>query len=102
MARNSRAVGKSDPDRDQIGSTSCTAMKVHYDRGRAARLGRVINRRLGRAMKSRAMRGLAVLAGLGLRCLFQQRLFAADRISVALNWVPAGDHAAMYYAKKLG
>ena len=53
-------------------------------------------------MKSSAMRHLAVLAGLGLSVLFQQPLFAADRISVALNWVPAGDHAAMYYAKKLG
>lgn len=27
---------------------------------------------------------------------------AADKVSVALNWVPGGDHAAMYYAKKLG
>lgn len=27
---------------------------------------------------------------------------AAEKVSVALNWVPAGDHAAMYYAKKLG
>jgi NitT/TauT family transport system substrate-binding protein len=49
-----------------------------------------------------AMRGLRLLAGLGLLVLFQQPLFAADKISVALNWVPAGDHAAMYYAKKLG
>jgi NitT/TauT family transport system substrate-binding protein len=53
-------------------------------------------------MKSSAMRDLVVMAGLGLSVLFQQPLFAADRISVALNWVPAGDHAAMYYAKKLG
>ena len=27
---------------------------------------------------------------------------AAEKVSVALNWVPGGDHAAMYYAKKLG
>ena len=27
---------------------------------------------------------------------------AADKVTVALNWVPGGDHAAMYYAKKLG
>ena len=27
---------------------------------------------------------------------------AADKVSVALNWVPGGDHAALYYAKKLG
>ncbi len=28
--------------------------------------------------------------------------FAADKISVSLNWVPAGDHAAMYFAKERG
>jgi NitT/TauT family transport system substrate-binding protein len=27
---------------------------------------------------------------------------AAEHLEVALNWVPGGDHAAMYYAKKLG
>jgi NitT/TauT family transport system substrate-binding protein len=27
---------------------------------------------------------------------------AAEKVTIALNWVPAGDHAAMYYAKKLG
>ena len=34
--------------------------------------------------------------------LSQQPTFAADKLSVALNWVPGGDHAAMYYAKQLG
>ncbi len=38
---------------------------------------------------------VAVVAGAG-------GASAADKISVALNWVPGGDHAAMYYAKKLG
>jgi NitT/TauT family transport system substrate-binding protein len=53
-------------------------------------------------MKSGTMRGFGLLAGFGLSILMQQPLFAADKISVALNWVPGGDHAAMYYAKQQG
>ena len=36
-----------------------------------------------------------ILAGAG-------NALAVDKVSVALNWVPGGDHAALYYAKKLG
>jgi NitT/TauT family transport system substrate-binding protein len=53
-------------------------------------------------MKSKTRCRLELFACLGLGFLLQQPVHAADKISVALNWVPAGDHAAMYYAKKLG
>src|SRR5260370_29400787 len=58
----------------------------------------------GRAMKmkSRVRRAFGLLASAALIVLSQQPTFAADKISVALNWVPGGDHAAMYYAKQLG
>jgi NitT/TauT family transport system substrate-binding protein len=41
---------------------------------------------------------LAALGGI----LWLGSASAADKISVALNWVPAGDHAAMYFAKENG
>ena len=44
--------------------------------------------------------GWIIAAGLVLSVLGNTE--AADKVSVALNWVPGGDHAAMYYAKKLG
>jgi NitT/TauT family transport system substrate-binding protein len=77
-------------------------MNVDYDLW--ASLGRSNGQyqRFRQNMQSIVIRGLGLLAGLGLGVLFQQPVAAADRISVALNWVPAGDHAAMYYAKKLG
>ena len=53
-------------------------------------------------MKPINMRRLAAGACLGLGVLLSQPALAADKISVALNWVPGGDHAAMYYAKKMG
>jgi NitT/TauT family transport system substrate-binding protein len=53
-------------------------------------------------MKSRIRRALGLVAFGLLIVLPQQPALAADRISVALNWVPGGDHAAMYYAKQLG
>src|SRR5260370_7220593 len=58
----------------------------------------------GRAMKmkSRVRRAFGLLASAAIVLLSQQPTFAADKISVALNWVPGGDHAAMYYAKQLG
>lgn len=53
-------------------------------------------------MKSAMTCKLGFLMILGLGILMQQSAFAADKISVALNWVPGGDHAAMYYAKEKG
>lgn len=52
-------------------------------------------------MKSPATLRFGFLMGLGLTLLVHPA-FAADKISVALNWVPGGDHAAMYYAKEKG
>jgi NitT/TauT family transport system substrate-binding protein len=53
-------------------------------------------------MKSPIRRAFGLLAFVVLIALPQQPTFAADKVSVALNWVPGGDHAAMYYAKQLG
>ncbi len=53
-------------------------------------------------MNSCVRRAFGLFASAALIVLSQQPTFAADRISVALNWVPGGDHAAMYYAKQLG
>ena len=53
-------------------------------------------------MKLFSYRVLGLVAFAALSFLPQQQVFAADKLSVALNWVPGGDHAAMYYAKQLG
>lgn len=48
------------------------------------------------------MRVTGWIIAAGLAFAAPQGAAAADKVSVALNWVPGGDHAAMYYAKKLG
>jgi NitT/TauT family transport system substrate-binding protein len=53
-------------------------------------------------MKSWVQCAFGLLAFAAFTVLAQQPTFAADKLSVALNWVPGGDHAAMYYAKQLG
>jgi NitT/TauT family transport system substrate-binding protein len=50
-------------------------------------------------MRSKAWAGIFAA---GLVVVGAGSAMAADKVSVALNWVPGGDHAAMYYAKKLG
>jgi NitT/TauT family transport system substrate-binding protein len=53
-------------------------------------------------MKSFTQATLGLFAGALLFLMPQHQASAADKISVALNWVPGGDHAAMYYAQQLG
>ncbi len=53
-------------------------------------------------MISSALRILVLFAAATVTIVQQDPALAADKIAVSLNWVPAGDHAAMYYAKAQG
>jgi NitT/TauT family transport system substrate-binding protein len=53
-------------------------------------------------MKPLVQTALGLFAGVLFALSSQRTACAADKISVALNWVPGGDHAAMYYARQLG
>ncbi len=45
---------------------------------------------------------LALAAGLAIASLASTPVFAETRLEFILNWVPGGDHAPYYYAKKMG
>ena len=44
----------------------------------------------------------ALAAGLAIASLASTPVFAETRLEFILNWVPGGDHAPYYYAKKMG
>jgi NitT/TauT family transport system substrate-binding protein len=47
-------------------------------------------------------RRIALLAGAAAAALAAAPAFAQQKIDFILNWVPGGDHAPYYYAKKMG
>ena len=48
------------------------------------------------------VRRIALFAGVAATALAAAPAFAQQKIDFILNWVPGGDHAPYYYAKKMG